>query len=181
MRISDLLRRVVPANVRLLEWSALVERAATGDLDALAAVASSRPGLAWYLVGLTRRTGVEDADEVLLEALWRAVHARRPSPEALYGTMRSHVMRAARRSRRWRESSIPADVALMLEIDSGVAGDDPVVDRVLASLAVSCVPTDVLRIASLKALTSTVLSAADRQRLHRWRVSPAGQLVTSAA
>ena len=69
----------------------------------------------------------------------------------------------------------------MLEIDSGAAGDDPVADRVLAALAVSCVPADVLRIASLKALTSSVLSAADRQRLHRWRVSPAGQLVTSAA
>lgn len=179
MRVSDLLRRPIPASMEGLPWPCLVDRAAGGDLDALAAVVASRPGLAWYLVRLGSRSGVEDADAVLVEGLWLAVHARRPSPEALFCSMRSHLMRSVQRSRRWCDWSTPTDVAAF--VDAMSTDGDPVADQVATRLTLDSLPPEVVRAAARKLLTSSALSPADRQRLHRWRVSPSAQLAASAA
>jgi hypothetical protein len=65
MRMTDLLRRPIPASVEGLPWPCLVDWAAGGDVDALTAVVASRPGLAWYLVRLGSRSG------------WPCMHAAR--------------------------------------------------------------------------------------------------------
>ena len=70
MRVSDLLRRPIPASVEGLPWPCLVDRAAGGDLDALAAVVASRPGLARYLVRLGSRSGGGAPDAVLVLSLF---------------------------------------------------------------------------------------------------------------
>ncbi|MEQ1701429.1 MAG: hypothetical protein ABMA25_15075 [Ilumatobacteraceae bacterium] len=183
MRIQELLTRPLPVSTVQTSWDKLLTHAATGDHDAIAAAFGRRRGLAWCLVRQANSSGLEDPDAVLLEGIWRAIVRQCPTEEAFYSSIHSHLLSAIRRGRRRQIDSVSID-AVSAHLADG--GPDPVgsatVDAVVARQVLDSIPADVVRAAADR-LTGRAdrISAADRQRLHRWRSRHADLLATAAA
>lgn len=185
MRIQELLCRPLPDSFLARDWNDLLGLAADGDHDAIAAVFSRRRGLAWCLIRRASAAGLEDPDAVLLEGIWRAIVRQSPTEEAFYASIHSHLLSAIRRARRRQIDTVSIDAVASVLADGGRAAD-PVatttVDAVVARQVIAAIPPDIVRAAADRLSgQGDRVSAADRQRLHRWRVRNADLLAAAAA